>query len=283
MDLPVRIDTVVIGAGHNGLAMSRLLSLGGRDHVVLERRATLGGGWQDRWDAFRLVSPNWTTSFPGQPYDGPEPDAFMPRDDIVATVRRYADTVGAPVVTETHVSRLAPRPGGTGFVLETNQGPLEAERVVVATGGFHRPNIPAIAAALPERVTTVHSFHYRRESDLPPGAVLVVGSAQTGCQLAEELQDAGREVYLSVGTAGRFPRRYRGRDIFRWLGALATRGPSLGAGLPTPDQLPEPAGAVQRQPLALGPQGRPQHRPAGDGRVAGSGSLAGSTGSRARR
>ena len=199
MDLPVRTDTVVIGAGHSGLAMSRLLSLGGRDHVVLERRPTLGGGWQDRWDAFRLVSPNWTTSFPGQPYDGPEPDAFMPRDDIVATVRRYADTVRAPVVTEAHVSRLAPRPGGTGFLLETNQGPLEAERVVVATGGFHRPNIPAIAAALPERLTAVHSFHYRREADLPPGAVLVVGSAQTGCQLAEELQDAGREVYLSAG------------------------------------------------------------------------------------
>jgi putative flavoprotein involved in K+ transport len=162
MDLPVRTDTVVIGAGHNGLAMSRLLSLGGRDHVVLERRATLGGGWQDRWDAFRLVSPNWTTSFPGQPYDGPKPDAFMPRDEIVATVRRYADTVKAPVVTETHVSRLAPRPGGTGFRLETNQGPLEAERVVVATGGF----IARTSRRSPRRyraITAVHSFDYRRD------------------------------------------------------------------------------------------------------------------------
>jgi putative flavoprotein involved in K+ transport len=255
MDLPVRIDTAVIGAGHNGLAMSRLLSLGGRDHVVLERRATLGGGWQDRWDAFRLVSPNWTTSFPGQPYDGPAPNAFMPRDDIVATVRRYADTVKAPVVTETHVSRLAPRPGGAGFVLETNHGPLEAERVVVATGGFHRPNIPAIAAALPERITAVHSFDYRRESDLPPGAVLVVGSAQTGCQLAEELQDAGREVYLSVGSAGRAPRQYRGRDIFRWLGAVAIRGPALGAGLPTPDQLPSPQARFFGNPSLSGHKG----------------------------
>src|SRR6476469_5572653 len=120
MDLPARTATAVIGAGQSGLAMSRLLSLGGRDHVVLERRATLGGGWQDRWDAFRLVSPNWTTSFPGQPYEGDEPDAFMPRDSIVATVRRYADTVSAPVVTEAGVSRLALRPGGGGFALETN-------------------------------------------------------------------------------------------------------------------------------------------------------------------
>jgi putative flavoprotein involved in K+ transport len=179
----------------------------------------------------------------------------MPRDDIVATVRRYADTVKAPVVTEAHVSRLAPRPVGTGFVLETNHGPLEAERVVVATGGFHRPNIPAIAAALPERITAVHSFDYRRESDLPPGAVLVVGSAQTGCQLAEELQDAGRVVYLSVGSAGRAPRQYRGRDIFRWLGAVAIRGPALGAGLPTPDQLPSPQARFNGNPSLSGHKG----------------------------
>src|SRR6476619_6036742 len=126
MDLPVRIDTAVIGAGQSGLAMSRLLTLGGRDHVVLERRETLGGGWQDRWDAFRLVSPNWTTSLPGQPYDGEEPDAFMPRDSIVATVRRYAETIDAPVVTGTRVERLAPRAGG-GFDLDTDHGRLAAD------------------------------------------------------------------------------------------------------------------------------------------------------------
>ena len=255
MDLPVRIDTAVIGAGQSGLAMSRLLTLGGRDHVVLDRRSTLGGGWQDRWDAFRLVSPNWTTSFPGQPYEGNEPDAFMSRDSIVATVRRYAETVQAPVVTEAEVSRLAPRPAGAGFVLETNRGRLEAERVVVAIGGFHRPNVPAIAAALPTRITAVHSSDYRRESDLPPGGVLVVGSAQTGCQLAEELQDAGREVYLSVGTAGRMPRRYRGRDIFRWLGALAIRGPALGASLPSADQLPSPQARLNGNPSLSGHKG----------------------------
>jgi putative flavoprotein involved in K+ transport len=254
MDLPPRTDTAIVGAGHSGLAMSRLLSLAGRDHVVIERRETLGGGWQDRWDAFRLVSPNWTTALPGQPYEGSEPDAFMPRDSIVATVRHYAETVGAPVVTGTRVRHVTPRAGG-GFDLETDRGPLEADRVVVATGAFHVPRIPEVAAALPARITTLHSHAYRRESDLPAGAVLVVGSAQTGCQLAEELQDAGREVYLSVGSAGRVPRRYRGRDIFRWLGALAVRGPSVGVALPTLDQLPSPQARFNGNPSLSGHKG----------------------------
>src|SRR4029453_11750519 len=155
MDLPSRVDTAIIGAGQSGLAMSRLLSLAGRDHVVIDRRETLGGGWQDRWDAFHLVSPNWTTAFPGQPYDGDEPDAFMPRESIIATVRRYAETVGAPVVRGTHVRRLAPRSGG-GFPLDTDHGLLAAKDVVVACGAFHVPRIPEVAAALPDRVTTLH-------------------------------------------------------------------------------------------------------------------------------
>jgi putative flavoprotein involved in K+ transport len=254
MDVPARTDTAVIGAGHNGLAMSRLLTLGGRDHVVLERRSTLGGGWQDRWDEFRLVSPNWTTSFPGQPYGGDEPDAFMPRDGIVATVRRYAETVRAPVVTDAGVRRLAPGSGG-GFALDTERGPMEARAVVVAAGAFHKPHIPQIAAALPPRVTTLHSHDYRREGDLPPGAVLVVGSGQTGCQLAEELQDAGREVYLSVGSAGRVPRRYRGRDIFRWLEALAFRGGRFDIRLPRVDQLPSPRARFNGNPSLSGHKG----------------------------
>jgi putative flavoprotein involved in K+ transport len=240
MDLPSRTDAVIIGAGHNGLAMSRLMTLAGRDHVVIERRETLGGGWQDRWDAFRLVSPNWTSGLPGQPHDGADPDAFMPRDDIAAIVRRYAETVRAPVVTGTEARRLAPRSDGRGFLLETSNGPVDTRDVVVAVGAFHVPRIPEVASGLPAGVTQLHSHAYRRESDLPPGAVLVVGSGQSGVQIAEELQDAGREVYLSVGTAARMPRRYRGRDIFRWLEALVTRGPQLGFTLPTVDQLPSP-------------------------------------------
>jgi putative flavoprotein involved in K+ transport len=254
MDLPKRVDAAIIGAGHNGIAMSRLLTLGGRDHVVLERRETLGGGWHDRWDAFRLVSPNWVASFPGQPYDGAEPGAFMPRDDIVATVRRYATTVRAPVVTGTDVKRLTPGADGA-FVLETNRGPILAREVVVAIGAFQVPRIPDVGAALPARIAQLHSHAYRRESDLPPGAVLVVGNGQTGVQLAEELQEAGRDVYLAVGTAGRVPRRYRGRDMFEWLETLFLRGPAVGAALPRVDELATPTARFNGNPALSGHKG----------------------------
>lgn len=239
MSLPTTIETVVVGAGHAGLIMSRFLREAGRDHIVLERRTTLGGGWQDRWDGFGLVTPNWTASFPGQSYDGPDPDGFMPRDEIIGRVAGYAARIGAPVALETEVHRLTARDGG-GFRLETSQGDIEANQVIVATGSFHTPRVPAIGADLPTRVTHLHSHAYRNESSLPPGAVLIVGSGQSGVQIAEELSEAGRRIYLSVGTAGRVPRRYRGRDFFRWLAALATRGAEYGLGLPTVDKLPDP-------------------------------------------
>jgi putative flavoprotein involved in K+ transport len=239
LNVPSTIDTVVVGAGHSGLVMSRTLGEADRDHVVLERRTSLGGGWQDRWDQFQLVTPNWTASFPGQPYDGDDPDGFMSRDEIIGRVAGYAGRIGAQVVLDAGVDRLTGRDGG-GFRLETNQGDVEAKQVIVATGSFHSPRIPAIGADLPARVTQLHSHVYRSESSLPVGAVLVVGSGQSGVQIAEELADSGRRVYLSVGSAGRLPRRYRGRDIFGWLVAVATRGAEHGLGLPTVDQLPDP-------------------------------------------
>ena len=237
MSLPSTIDTVVVGAGQAGLTMSWYLAAGGRDHVVLDRRARAGGGWQDRWDAFRLVTPNWSAAFPGDPYDGTDPDGFMPRDEVVARVAGFAERSGAPLALGTEVRRLAPHDGG--WTVETNDGPMRATNVVVATGGFHRPMVPPVAAELPARLTQVHSHAYRNESDLPPGAVLVVGSGQSGVQIAEELADAGRSVYLSVGSAGRVPRRYRGRDIFRWLHAIVTQGPGHGVTMPTVDTLPD--------------------------------------------
>jgi putative flavoprotein involved in K+ transport len=240
--LPPRIETVVVGAGQAGLAMSSLLGQAGREHVVLERRERLGGGWQDRWDAFRLVSPNWTASrLPGFTYDGGDPTGFMPRDEIAARIARYADAIAAPVVLGTGVEHLEPRAGtGRGFHLSTTRGPIDADRIVVATGGFQIPRIPPAAAGLSPRVMHLHSHRYRNAAALPPGGVLLIGTGQTGVQLAEELQEAGRQVYLSVGRCGRVPRRYRGHDIFEWLAGVGARGDEFGLSLPTVDQFPDP-------------------------------------------
>jgi putative flavoprotein involved in K+ transport len=228
------VETVVVGAGQAGLVMSTFLKAAGREHLLLDRRETLGGGWQDRWDEFCLVTPNWVTSLPGFPYDGPDPDGFMPRDSVVKRMREYAAATSAPIELRTDVLRLTTRDRG-GFRLDTSRGPIDAAEVIVAAGGFQAPRIPAFAANLADRVVQVHSHHYRNEATLPPGRVLVVGTGQSGVQLAEELQEAGREVILSVGHTARMPRRYRGRDIFVWLVELASRGR-----LPTVDTLTDP-------------------------------------------
>jgi putative flavoprotein involved in K+ transport len=251
MPLPPRIETAIIGAGQAGLTMSWYLREAGREHLLLDRRSTLGGGWQDRWDSFRLVTPNWTAAFPGDPFAGPDPDAFMPRDAIVARVAGYARTIDAPVHLDTAVERLSARSDG-GFHLETSDGSVDADRVVVAAGSFHAPRIPAIAGDLPARLTQLHSHDYLSESSLPPGGVLVVGSGQSGVQIAEELMDAGRAVHLSVGTAGRVPRRYRGSDLFRWLHGLSTRGEVVGVSLPTVDALPDPRMRLMGNPHLSG-------------------------------
>jgi len=236
------IDTVVIGAGQAGLTMSSYLRGAGMEHVVLERRDRLGGGWQDRWDAFRLVTPNWTASFPGFPYDGDDPDGFMPREAIVERIARYAKVIDAPVELGTPVHRLERRTTGTHpFHLTTTRGTIDAERVVVAVGGFHVPKIPAVNAHLPDRITKLHSHAYRNPEALPEGAVLVVGSGQSGVQIAEELKAAGRRVVLSVGHCGGVPRRYRGRDVFHWLWGMRARGAEYGVPLPTVEQLASPA------------------------------------------
>ncbi|MBF8289864.1 MAG: dependent oxidoreductase [Chloroflexi bacterium] len=244
----------MIGAGQAGLTMSWFLQRAGRDHVVLERRSTLGGGWQDRWDEFRLVSPNWTASFPGAPYDGKDTDGFMPRDELIHRVAGYARTIGAPVVLEAGVDRLRPA-ADEGFLVETTRGPITAREVIVAAGGFHVPHVPPVASGLPNEVLSLHSHHYRRADDLPPGAVLVVGSGQSGVQLVEELKAAGRDVFLSVGSAGRAPRRYRGRDLFFWLWSLGERGAQFGTALPSVDKLPDPRRRLAGNPHLSGHAG----------------------------
>jgi putative flavoprotein involved in K+ transport len=236
--IPRSAETVVVGAGQAGLAMSWFLRGAGREHLVLDRRDQLGGSWPDRWDEFCLVTPNWAVSLPGHPYDGTDPDGFMRRDEIAARIAGYATAIEAPVVLGTSVNRLARRGDGT-FRLETSGGPVTARQVVVATGGFQVPKIPALGAAMPHKLTQLHTDNYTRPNALPPGAVLVVGSGQSGVQIAEELHAAGRHVYLSVGSAGRIPRRYREQDIFLWIVQLERRGAEFGVPLPTVETLPD--------------------------------------------
>jgi putative flavoprotein involved in K+ transport len=210
-------EVVVVGAGHAGLATSYHLRQRNVDHVVLERDA-VGSAWRrQRWDSFTLVTPNWSLDLPGHPYDGDDPDGYLPRDGIAEYLERYVRRYDLPVETGVEVRRVAP--DGDGFALEASGGDVggRAGAVVVATGFFQRPKLPPMASELPEDVVHVHSSRYRRPDALPDGAVLVVGSGQSGCQIAEELLAAGRRVFLSCGSAGRAPRRYRGRDVVAWM------------------------------------------------------------------
>jgi len=248
------IDTVVVGAGQAGLVMSRLLSDAGREHVLLERRSTLGGGWQDRWDGFQLVTPNWTVGVPGLDYQGLDPDGFMHRDELIEHWRRYAEVIAAPVELDTEVIRLeaVDGPGSTRFHLDTSRGRIDARQVIVAAGPFQRPNIPAVAAGLDPSILSLHAHHYRAPEDLPPGRILAIGSGQTGIQLAEELMEAGREVILAVGKCGPIPRRYRGHDAFWWLRQIRVRGAAVGITLPRPADLPSPAARFACNPQMTG-------------------------------
>jgi putative flavoprotein involved in K+ transport len=209
-----RTETVVVGAGQAGLAVSHELTSAGVPHVVLERGRT-GQTWRGRWDSFCLVTPNWSLQLPGHQYDGAEPDGFMPRDEIVRYLERYAASFAAPVREGVEVTSLARR--DSDFVLNTNQGELVARNVVLSTGAYQRPHRPAGAATLPPDLVTIDVEAYRNPDELPPGQVLVVGSGQSGCQIAEELHESGREVFLACGRAGWAPRRIGDHDVFWWL------------------------------------------------------------------
>jgi putative flavoprotein involved in K+ transport len=212
-----RIDTVIIGGGQAGLATSYFLTQQGREHVVLEQEPYAAPVWRDeRWDSFTLVTPNWTLRLPGAAYDGPDRNGFMPRDEVVAYFARYVDRFQLPVRVNTRVLSVAPQ-DGKGYLVQTAQQMFAAQNVVVATGSDQHPRIPPAASGLAPDVLQLHSSRYRNPDSLPAGGVLVVGSAQSGAQIAEELAQAGRRVFLSVGGAGRVPRRYRGKDIFEWL------------------------------------------------------------------
>jgi putative flavoprotein involved in K+ transport len=215
--LPAYRPVAVVGGGQAGLSVSHLLQERGIEHVVLER-ARIANSWRsERWDTFCLVTPNWQCQLPGHPYRGDDPHGFMGRDEIVAYLESYAAAFAPPLLEGVAVQALAPAARGAGFVLDTSAGEMSADQVVIATGGYHRPLVPALAAGLPPEIVQLHSSAYRNPQALPDGAVLVVGTGQSGCQIAEDLHLAGRQVHLSVGSAPRCARRYRGRDVVEWL------------------------------------------------------------------
>lgn len=212
--MPTDIPVAVIGGGQAGLATSYWLKQHDLDHVVFERGQS-GDAWRKRWDSFCLVSPNWTLNLPGFPYDGSDPDGFMPRDEIVDYVERYRVFVDPPMKSPVEVG--AARPLDRGWHLSTSDGEWDAEQVIVAGGSFQTPGVPPAADSISGDVHQITSVAYRNPQELPEGAVLVVGSGQSGCQIADDLHQAGREVWLAVGGATRVPRRYRGRDLFAWV------------------------------------------------------------------
>jgi putative flavoprotein involved in K+ transport len=208
-------ETVIVGGGHAGLAQSYHLTRLGRPHVILERGRVAERWRSERWDSLMFQFPNWSLRLPGQEYRGARPDGFATREEVIAFIERYRELVDAPVRTGVRVDRVRPMDGG--FRLETTEGAIDAANVVVATGPYQEPILPALRHALPPAIAQVHASGYRNPAQLPAGAALVVGSGASGCQIVEDLLAAGRTVYFSVGRHRRYPRRYRGHDMFWWM------------------------------------------------------------------
>ncbi len=204
---------MIVGAGHAGLAVSHELTQTGVSHVILEK-GQIGQTWRGWWDSFCLMTPNWNVQLPGHRYEGPDPDGFMDRDDVVSFLESYASRFDAPVREGVDVTAL--RPAGSGFVLETSAGEIATSTVVLSTGAYQRSWRPPEAATLPADVVQMDAQDYRHPAGLPAGPVLVVGSGQSGCQIAEELREAGRDVLVACGRAPWLPRRIGDRDAVWW-------------------------------------------------------------------
>jgi putative flavoprotein involved in K+ transport len=241
-------DTVVIGAGQAGLAISYYLTQAGRKHIVLEKER-IAKAWRDeRWDSFTLVTSNWGLRLPGMEYDGDDPEGFLTRQEVVEYLEKFVELFDPPVQEGVEVMAVEAAPGSDDLIVRSSAGDYQAANVVVATGTFQKPKIPAFSGRLTGDVQQIHSSQYRNPDQLLPGAVLVVGSGQSGSQIAEELCEHGREVYHSTGRAGRIPRRYRGKDMSRWL-------LDMGFFDRTVDQLPSPAARFQSNPHVSGKGG----------------------------
>jgi putative flavoprotein involved in K+ transport len=212
---PEHHHVVIIGGGQAGLSLSWHMTAAGIDHVVLERNEMFHAWKRQRWDSFCLVTPNWQCKLPGYEYLGNDPHGFMVKSEIIRFVDGFAAQFNPPVREGVEVTALAQV--GDCFEIVTNAGPFTARHVCIATGGYHTPITPRMAERLPSRIMQLHANEYRNPAQLPDGAVLVVGTGQSGCQIAEDLHLEGRKVHLCVGAAPRVSRFYRGRDVVDWL------------------------------------------------------------------
>ncbi|MDV3503458.1 MSMEG_0569 family flavin-dependent oxidoreductase [Marinobacter sp. M-5] len=213
---PAHYSAMVIGAGQAGLAMSYQLKTAGIDHLVLEASGEIAHAWRhERWDSFCLVTPNWQCQLPGFPYQGDDPDGFMVKEDIIEYLESYYAFFKPPVVFHSPVTELKREQGV--YHIRSGERRYTCDQVIICCGGYHEPRIPPAADALPPTIKQIHSRDYRNQDQLPEGEVLVVGSAQSGSQIAEDLHLAGRQVHLCVGKAPRVHRRYRGKDVVKWL------------------------------------------------------------------
>jgi putative flavoprotein involved in K+ transport len=233
------IETVIVGGGQAGLALSYHLRALGREHVILERGRVAERWRSERWDSLTFQFPSWSIELPGLAYRGGDPEGFAPRDEVVRFLDEYRDLIKAPLRTGVTVRAVRPKPGSPRLLVDTDDGGYEAAHVVAATGPYQEPVLPPAAGSLPAEVVQVHSSRYRHPEALPPGAALVVGSGASGCQIVEDLLGAGRTVYLSVGRHRRVPRRYRGRDVFWWIREMGALDQTI-AERPDAHQTPNP-------------------------------------------
>ncbi|MEM9687466.1 MAG: MSMEG_0569 family flavin-dependent oxidoreductase [Bacteroidota bacterium] len=210
-------QAIIVGGGQAGLSVSYCLKRENINHLILDR-GEIGDTWDKcRWDSFCLVTPNWQCRLPGFHYDGKDPNGFMVKDEIVDYVKRYARSFNPPIKGNIEVHKVYKKEGEKIFSIETSRGNVTADKVIIAAGAYHIPNILPMAKDFGDDIVQIHSSEYKNPTQLPEGTSLVIGSGQSGAQIAEDLHFEGKKVYLSVGTAPRAPRTYRGRDVVAWL------------------------------------------------------------------
>lgn len=242
------IDVVVIGAGQAGLSIGFYLSQMGRQYVILEKASEIVPAWRGRWESFTLVLPNWTVRLPDCIYDGNDADGFMGRDELVEYFEQFAASFDPEIRFGQTVTAIEKNSANGSYLVRTADNAFEAKNVVVAVGTFQTPRIPAFNQDISDAVTQIHSSDYVNPQSLADGAVMVVGTGQSGCQIADELYRSGRRVYLCVSGAMRVPRRYRGRDSIAWL-------QDTGFFDETTDKLPSSRDRFKANPFLTGKDG----------------------------